>query len=184
MARSFRQSVVVTVAVVAGGGLMACSGVRSLVDGAGGGDEPLIGNPPMPVEAKVSFPKAPFTEGQSLEARDGEGRTIGHADGKCWVELPFDEPPTSWRPPPTQAVDCPTAVLDDPAYAACNGGSVHLKSLGPPLDCVCYFSGNPPPPPQDVQCPVVAIPELATAVAPPAIGRNPPAVPPHLQGKE
>lgn len=169
LARLFRRSVVVTLGSIAGGTLLGCSGLSTLMEGQSA-KIPIIGNPPYLPEAK--FPTAPFSAGQSLQPRDGEGREILGSGGKCWVELPFDKPPGSWQPPPTESIECPDLLTTDPSYALCEGGSVHLKNAGPVPDCVCYYSGNPPPQPQPVACPTVAIPALIP------ISRNPPALPP------
>lgn len=164
MARPFKRGILVTVTAAASGSLLACSGFGHKGDG-----EEIHGNPPYIPPA--TFPAAPFTVGQVLEAHDDQGRVIGHSGGNCWVELPFPEPPTSVVPPPTQAVNCPAEIALDPAFAQCEGGSIHLKSLGP-ATCECYWFGNPPPSPKDVACPVVAIPSLASLPPPTA---NPPA---------
>lgn len=165
MRRKLRPSVVVTVAASSA---VACG----LLPGQGT-DGTIFSNPP-PLSRMAEFPAAPFYEGATLNPRHVEHGTVYMAGGKCWVHLPFDEPPSSWQPSPTEAVDCPEKMVADPAYTACEGGVISLRALGPPADCVCYFDGNPPPAPRDVQCPVLAIPDLPGAMP----SANPPAVPP------
>lgn len=158
MARQFKHGILVTVTAAASGSLLACSGFAHTTDG-----EQISRNPPYIPPTVATFPAAPFSVGQTLEARDDKGRIIGHSGESCWVDLPFAEPPTSVQPPPTQSVQCPEAVLSDPAYEQCAGGTIQLTALGPPA-CQCYHFGNPPPSPTEVACPTVAIPGLATAV--------------------
>ena len=157
MKRAHRPGILLTVSAMAS--TLGCTGVIERITGPG-----TTSNPP-PYEA--TFPKPPFIENQPLEARDGQSRQINHGGGGCWVDLPFETPPTSWRPPPTEPVPCPPEITNDPAYAQCEYGQVHLKSLGPPAECACYFMGNPPPPQEEIACPTLAFPSLADAPLPP-----------------
>lgn len=127
------------------------------------GGAPLPGNPPGPL--KIESAQPPFSVGSNLNPRiAGAGMVYGTGD-RCWIELPSDEPMTSWRPPKTQDVPCPDAMKTDPAWAACKGGTMSIVSMSP-LACQCYFDGNPPPPPERVACPTLpgldggAIPEV------------------------
>ncbi|GDX79010.1 hypothetical protein LBMAG42_08210 [Deltaproteobacteria bacterium] len=178
MKRTHRPGILLTVSAMAGS--LGCTGMIERVTG------PRTTSNPPPYEA--TFPKPPFFEHQPLEARDGASRQINHGGGKCWVDLPFETTPTSWQPPPTEEVPCPAEISTDPAYTQCEYGEVHLKALGPPAECECYFMGNPPPPSKDIACPTVAFPSLADvpqtvpevprapeSIQPP--GRNPPAHP-------
>ena len=101
MARPFRRGILVTVAAAASGSLLACSGLGHKKDG-----EEIHGNPPYIPPSTATFPSPPFSVGQTLDPHDEKGRVIGHSAGasgeNCWVELPFAEPPTSVRPPPTR----------------------------------------------------------------------------------
>jgi hypothetical protein len=173
MRRTLKPGILGTFGVVAGSGMIACSGVGHSKD-----PEPPTRNPP-PIElttVHATLPAAPFTAGQSLEASDPQKGTIHHGSGSCWIDLPFDTPPTSVVPPKTERVVCPPEILKDPAYAACDGGEIHVLDLGPPVSCICYFWGNPPPSPKDVACPTTAIPSLASNEPHPEepIHRNPP----------
>jgi hypothetical protein len=175
MPRSFRPAVVVTSAA----GLVACTGVAQRI--TDGESPPISHNPPAMREVHAVFPKAPFVDGQSLEAHDPEAGEIYHGNGSCWIYLPFDPPQGSWQPPPTEAVVCPREILADPAFTACNYGSIRLTTVSPP-DCTCYFNGNPPPAPQDVDCPTTTYPELAATNADhatPVRTTNPPPPPPN-----
>ena len=82
---------------------------------------------------------------ESLNPRDGEGRTIYKAsDGSCFVELPFAEPPTSGgMPRPQKAVECPP-LMQHSTWAECAGEAILSTEDG--SDCVCDTRGNPPPP--------------------------------------
>lgn len=175
MAKTFKPALFVTVSASS---LLACSGISEKLGGAGK-DAGMTHNPPCCEDGKATFPEAPFSPGQQLEARDSQHREIHHGNGTCWVDLPYAEPPTSWRPPPTQPIDCPPAMVNDPAWAECDGGSISLKALSPALSCTCYFDGNPPPSPKEVSCPVASIPGLMVASAE-ANGpsMNPPPLPP------
>jgi hypothetical protein len=171
--RSLRPGILLTVGAVAGS--LGCSGIASRVtDG-----QPEIGNPPRPPrEVKATFPTPPFAQYAVLEPRDENGRLIHHGGGRCWVELPFAETPTSWQPPPTEAVACPPEFSGDQAYRDCEYGEVHLLAVAPKAECVCYFTGNPPPSPKEIDCPTVTFPVLNDPGPPPLdvpIGRNPPA---------
>ena len=151
---------------MATGSLLSCSSVSTVVrekfgkEPHGNPPEPPTHNPPAPTSIAI-FPKAPFHEGQALEPVDGVGRAIHHGGGNCWVELPFETPPTSVMPPPTEAAPCPPDLTNDAAYASCEYGTLTLKALGPPAECICYFFGNPPPSPTDAACPTTTIPGLA-----------------------
>ena len=88
-----------------------------------------------------------------LNARDANERTIFVAhDGSCYVELPFETPPTSGgMERPQQAVECP-AVMKRPAWKECAGWEMRSNAEGD--ECVCDTSGNPPPPTVPrVRCP-------------------------------
>jgi len=179
MARTFKPALFVTVSASS---LLACSGISEKLGGASTDGMNISHNPPCCEDGKATFPTGPFTAGQQLEARDSQHREIHHGNGTCWVDLPYAEPPTSWRPPPTQAVDCPPAMANDPAWAECSGGSISIKALSPALSCVCYFDGNPPPSPKEVACPVASVPGLLAAAAdanPPTM--NPPPPPPEVE---
>jgi hypothetical protein len=140
--------------------LTAASALACGVGGGVGGDdgEKTHNPPPPPQRVEWTAPTAPFTAGQLLNPKDKEGRTIKRNGPDCWVELPFATPPTSVMPPPTMAVECPAPMADDPAWAACNGGSIYVKAVEP-LSCTCMVFGNPPPPPLEVACP----PPMASA---------------------
>lgn len=129
----------------------ACAGVGSPSDGPEGPTR----NPPPLRETSWSYPKPPFTPGQGLMLRDDQGREIFGGSGNCWIQLPFETPPTSVVPPPTEAVSCPEPMRTDPAWAGCAGGTIYLARDGESGPCTCYFFGNPPPAPTAVACPSV-----------------------------
>lgn len=157
MKRTHRPGILLTIGAVAGS--LGCTG---LVD-RNPQPEPPFGNPPPPEPEPTgaTFPKPPFSSYALLEPRDAGGRVIHHGGGTCWVELPYEEAPTSFRPPPTSAVACPPEFATDPAYVACEYGQVQLRAVEPEPDCVCNYTGNPPPPSKDIDCPVVTFPSLA-----------------------
>ena len=111
-------------------GTLACSGVVEPPDG-----------PPRPPPAGPP-PK-------TLNWSSPQHGTIYRGNGSCYVHLPFPEPPSSWQPAPTQAIDCPRAMRSD-AWDACIGGMLMLQAED---SCVCDVDGNPPPPPATVPCP-------------------------------
>lgn len=82
---------------------------------------------------------------KSMNPIDANGRSVYlAANGRCFVELPFEKPPTSGgMPHPTAEVPCPDAMRD-PAWQECLGNSILSTESGD--DCVCDRSGNPPPP--------------------------------------
>lgn len=88
-----------------------------------------------------------------MNPEDASARTIYlAADGTCYVELPFQEPPSSGgQPQPQEAIVCPEAMRD-PVWQACVGDEIRSTENGD--DCVCDRSGNPPPPSVPrVKCP-------------------------------
>lgn len=126
----------------------------STLAAACGTAEPIRGNPPAPVRNPPEQPQPPpLAEGSVVNPRDGDGRPIYRNAARCYVELPFDEPPTAVVPPPTKEVPCPAEMTSDPAWAECAGGAVVLSKVGPPPSCKCMVMGNPPPPERDVACP-------------------------------
>lgn len=105
-----------------------------------------LGEPAVPSGPPVPPPDAlPRT----LNWSDPTFGAYYRADEGCFLELPFDEPPTAVVPPPTKAVPCPPAMRG-PAWKACVGGIVFQSA---PDDCECRVFGNPPPPPRAVKCP-------------------------------
>jgi hypothetical protein len=88
-----------------------------------------------------------------MNARDTEHGTIYRdADGSCFVELPFEKPPTSGgMPKPRKAIDCPP-IMRHEAWRECVGEEILSdEDAG---DCVCDVRGNPPPPTVPrVRCP-------------------------------
>ncbi len=141
MRRSLRPGLLVT--------FTACAGPVGNTDGHG-----PIHNPPAPPPVVATFPTGPVAPRQVLNPEDAEGRLIRRSfdGGDCYVELPFAERPTSVRPAPTLAMECPTVMVTDPAWSGCLGGTLQVASVEP-LDCVCNFFGNPPPPPKQAACP-------------------------------
>jgi hypothetical protein len=129
-------------------------------------DDPVIDqpthNPPAP-GPDYRMPEGPATALQQLNPVDREGRKIYANNGSCWVNLPFDVPPTSVVPPPTKVVTCPPDMTTDPAWASCGGGELTLVTVEP-LACRCFVFGNPPPPPHESPCPA----EVTARIAPPA----------------
>lgn len=126
----------------------ACAGV-------GTPPEEPTHNPPPIRETSWSYPKAPFEKGRDLMLRDDQSRQIFGGNGNCWIELPFETPPTSVVPPPTQQVTCPDPMTKDAAWSACSGGTIYLARDGEEGPCTCYFFGNPPPAPTAVACPTI-----------------------------
>jgi hypothetical protein len=81
------------------------------------------------------------------------GRIYRGSDATCYVRLPFPEgqgPPVSFRPPPTEPVDCPE-VLADASWESCVHGTVLADADA--TECRCTVLGNPPPPPRLIPCP-------------------------------
>jgi hypothetical protein len=91
-----------------------------------------------------------FAKLKPLNPRDPKHGTIYASGARCYVHVPFDEPPTSWRPPKTKAIDCPPS-MDDAAWDTCIGGTLYQNT--DTKACVCTRDGNPPPPPFEVPCP-------------------------------
>ncbi len=85
----------------------------------------------------------------ALNPHDAEGRVIHRVAASCYVELPFDKPPTSVIPHPTKEVACPKEMLQ-PEWAACSG---ELRAKADKSECLCAMFGNPPPPPLLMDCP-------------------------------
>lgn len=129
--------------------------------------EPVISSNPPPPEVLEPSPEpvAPTTAPPGehdrtrfttvLNAQHPEhGRIYRGRDGGCYVNLPFppDEgPPVSFRPPPTEAVVCPTSMADA-GWLECAHGTV-LAAVDDPAACLCAVMGNPPPPPRPIACP-------------------------------
>ncbi|MDP2307675.1 MAG: hypothetical protein Q8P18_16750 [Pseudomonadota bacterium] len=146
MRRTLRPGLLLTV---------TASATAACANPFGGDTEGPSRNPPaLPREVDATFPTGPVEKYQALNPRDPEHGMIrrGSADGHCYVELPFPEPPTSVMPPPTELVACPTQMMEDPAWGGCLGGTLQVASVEP-LACVCNFFGNPPPPSKESVCP-------------------------------
>lgn len=151
--------------VVTASALVACSGVVDTDPlggiGLGGDDGPTRNPPPLPPSVPTTMPSGPVTDGQVLNPRDPDGRPVFVSGDRCWVEVPFDEPPTAVVPPPTKAIACPPVLVADPAWAACAAGTVSVKTLDP-LTCECFWFGNPPPAPKTVACPEETVARAGT----------------------
>lgn len=85
-----------------------------------------------------------------VNARSEDGKTVYRHDRGCYMHGEFDEPPTSWVPPPIEEVDCPP-VMRSAHWSFCVGGTLQANADG--SACLCRMDGNPPPPPHLQDCP-------------------------------
>jgi len=132
-----------TIVTVVGLSALSCTGMALTP-----APDPLPFDDPPPLGKEVPYDKQDkFTK--TLNKRV-DNETIYRGNGRCWYHGDFDEPPSSWEPPPHVAVECPVGMLGH-KWEACKGGTVRITDKG--NACLCSMDGNPPPPDRLMKCP-------------------------------